>query len=321
MRIEGVSRLEKAYLWVATRVPFLRKLTTRVIVNRYARAAPPRPRPYSMAADGYTSWTGLSDPTYTGRHLPPREPSARKEPSVEEVVELFLRRPGEPGEPARDTSLLFPFFAQWFTDSFLRTHPLDPRKNQSNHGIDLLQIYGAAEAQTKLLRTEGGFLDSQRIDGEEYAVHLFEDGPDGRPQLRERFRTLYTPENFERVFVNNPKMTDEHRRRALAVGLEHGNSTLGNVLMNTIFLREHNRLVRLLRDRYDWDDDRLFETARNINIVMVLKIVIEDYIPHISRVYIPLQALPGIWDREPWYRTNRMARSPWLARRTTPPRW
>ena len=34
------------------------------------------------------------------------------------------------------------FFAQWFTDSFLRTSLTDYRKNESNHEIDLCQIYG-----------------------------------------------------------------------------------------------------------------------------------------------------------------------------------
>ena len=34
--------------------------------------------------------------------------------------------------------------------------------------------------------------------------------------------------------------------QVFAVGFEHGNSTIGNTIMNVVFLREHNRLARLL---------------------------------------------------------------------------
>ena len=38
-------------------------------------------------------------------------------------------------------------------------------------------------------------------------------------------------------------------------------------MMNTLFLREHNRLAGMLAAKNPtWDDDRLFETARNIII-------------------------------------------------------
>ena len=57
------------------------------------------------------------------------------------MLELFRRPPG--GEkPSRDTSVMFLLFAQWFTDSFLRTASGDRRLNTSNHEIDLCQIYG-----------------------------------------------------------------------------------------------------------------------------------------------------------------------------------
>ena len=61
---------------------------------------------------------------------------------------------------------MFVFFAQWFTDSFLRTDLTDFRKNESNHEIDLCQIYGRNIAATDLLRSHvGGHLKSQVIDG------------------------------------------------------------------------------------------------------------------------------------------------------------
>lgn len=50
--------------------------------------------------------------------------------------------------PNPRSSLLFCFFAQWFTDSFLRTHPTDTRRITSNHQIDLCRIYGLDEPST-----------------------------------------------------------------------------------------------------------------------------------------------------------------------------
>jgi prostaglandin-endoperoxide synthase 2 len=147
-------------------------------------------------------------------------------------------------------------------------------------------------------------LKSQWIDGAEWPVFLFEER-DGAMVLRPEFEELYTPENLHRVFDDT---TDEHRRNAFAVGLEHGNVTIGNTLMNTLFLREHNRVAAVLAAAHpDWDDERLFQTARNVCIVELLKIVIGDYIVHISPMPFPLFAEPGMAEGEAWYRTNWIA--------------
>lgn len=286
------------------RVPPLHRWLNRVIINKLAYAVPPRPRPLSMNA-GYANWSGLTNRIYSGRHLPPVPDQDL--PPLEDVLKLFART-----EDIRavDTSLLFPFFAQWFTDSFLRTKwkpegEQNFSENESNHEIDLCQIYGLHEAQTDLLRSHvGGRLKSQDIDGREWPAFLFEDR-DGVPVLTPEFENLYSRANFERVFSS---ATDEQKRHAFAVGLEHGNVTIGNTLMNTLFLREHNRVAGLLAEAYpDWDDERLFQTARNVCIVELLKIVIGDYIVHISPQPFPLFADPGAAEKEAWYRTNWIA--------------
>jgi prostaglandin-endoperoxide synthase 2 len=291
-------------------IPAARRTLGEEVISKYACAAAARPQPFSLAVDGYTTWTTLTDRSYTSRHLPPCSDEYHAGlPDADAVVDLFMQKDGKQ-VLARDTSLLFPFFAQWFTDSFLRTHPTDYRKNQSNHGIDLCQIYGLNEDQTVLLRDKRqgqpkGRLKSQRIDGEEYGVFMFEKNAGGAAIVRDEFKHLYSEVNFTRVFG---KLSDEQRLRCFAVGLEHGNSTLGNVLMNTLFLREHNRLAGLLEQRYPrWDDDRVFETARMINIVLVLKIVVQDYIRHIAGFDLPLEVVPGFGEKESWYRTNWMA--------------
>lgn len=178
----------------------------------------------------------------------------------------------------------------------------DYKENESNHEIDLNQIYGMSEVQTTMLRSmEGGRLKSQMIQGEEYPVWLFDQKT---AQLKPEFEGLYTPENFQRVFGNAPK---EHKLHCFAVGLEHGNSTMGNTVMNTLFLREHNRIAGILSTTHpDWDDERVFQTTRNCMIVILIKIVLADYIYHISGAAVFADP-GGFAEDETWYRTNWMS--------------
>ena len=75
-----MSTMEKAATYLADvvgRVPVLRTLVSRIAIDMFADATPPRPRPFSMASS-YTSWKGLTDRTYSGRHLPPSTPEWRR---------------------------------------------------------------------------------------------------------------------------------------------------------------------------------------------------------------------------------------------------
>jgi prostaglandin-endoperoxide synthase 2 len=78
-------------------------------------------------------------------------------------------------------------------------------------------------------------------------------------------------------------------------------------MINTLFLREHNRIARKLTQQYaDWDDERVFQTARNIITVMFIKIVIEEYINHISSACFRLKADPKVAWKASWNRPNWM---------------
>jgi prostaglandin-endoperoxide synthase 2 len=291
--------------WVK-KVPGVRRLVSTIAIEGLARTTKPRPRAFSMACE-YTTWQGLTNRRYTGRHLPPAVgPDAPVRPSEEQVLELF-KRSGE-GKRGSDTSVLFVFFAQWFTDSFLRTDWFDKRKNTSNHEIDFCQIYGLSEAAAKLLRkgtaadSKGGLLASQIINGEEFPPFLFTRLEDGSVIVAPEFAGLHAPEILGKVFGD---VSDEAKLNVFASGLEHGNSVIGNVLLNVLFLREHNRIARLLAAEYPaWDDDRLFETARNVMIVLLLKLVIEDYIVHIGPYDFPLEAVPFIAEGKVWNKSN-----------------
>jgi len=298
-----LTRTLPRFLKPLGRIPLARTAISWVIITDLANATTPRPRPLSMASD-YTSWKSLTDRTYSGRHLPPAD--VVNLPNELDVVELF-RRDGQ-ATPSTDTSVLFMFFAQWFTDSFLRTDRADPRRNSSNHEIDLCQIYGLGEAQTRSLRSlTGGRLKSQSIDGEEYPEFLFEPrGVRARPTIKAEFAGLHDEPFIIDTILGGA--SENHKDNFFAVGLEHGNSTIGSTILNTVFLREHNRIAGLLaeehRDESVWDDDRLFETTRNIMIVLLLKLVIEEYIRHISPFDFPIENVPFIADGARWNRSN-----------------
>src|SRR3954454_23194257 len=106
----------------------IRRLVSRAVINKFGYATTLRPRALSLAGD-YTSWLSLTDRTYSGRHLPPSTPEYQaKLPPAADAGALYRR---ETLKPAEDTSVMFMFFAQWFTDSFLRTDMVDFRKNES----------------------------------------------------------------------------------------------------------------------------------------------------------------------------------------------
>ena len=205
--------------------------------------------------------------------------------------------------------MLFSFFAQWFTDSFLRTDLRDRRKNTSNHEIDLCQIYGLREEITNYLRSKkDGKLKHQIINGEVFPPYLFnveETTTDNWVFANEEFGKLHPRFALEFIFNNVP---EERLKRMFAVGLEHGNSAIGYTVLNTIMLREHNRICDLMKDdNPEWDDERIFQTTRNIMIVLLIKVVLQDYIGNFSRLEFTLEPTPGMAEKQPWYRTNWIA--------------
>src|SRR5439155_21892380 len=113
---------------------------------------------------------------------------------------------------------------------------------------------------------------------------------------------------FDPAFITDVILRSAPERQTdtfFAVGLEHGNSTIGNTVMNIVFLREHNRVAAILAEENPtWDDERIFQTSRNVLIVMLLKLVVEEYIMHIGPFDFPVEAVPFIADNERWDRTN-----------------
>ena len=318
---------------LAGHIPVVGTDVNRIAINYFAGSTTPRPRPYSLWSavqetdptlpeyvTDYTSWPSLTNRGYSARHLPPADPkyiavlpqdapySGKPGSPVGDVTSLFVRN----GRMTTSrSSLLFMFFAQWFTDSVLRINPVDRRKNTSNHDIDLCQIYSLTEECARLLRKNdgSGHLRCQKIKGEDYPEYLCQEGQGG-VTVKPEFNALRASGNLTADQVVDAFLAPDFTNRKgklYATGLERGNSTIGYVAISTIFMREHNRIADVLRkNNPNWSDERLFQTARNINIVLLMKLVVEDYINHI--LGHPLFKLdPNFAEDENWCRPNWIA--------------
>lgn len=298
----------------------LKRKVNKTLINSLVYKIPGRPNPYSMMTldafipdtkipkktDTYTSWESLRDRTYTGRHLPP-DPKFNSEgnlPKVEDLAVLFRKRDGKTIYSPKST-MLFPYWVQWFTDSFLRIDHYNKIKNTSNHEIELSNVYGLNRKQTYLLRTfQGGKFKTQKLkrqDGveEEYPLFYYADPAQGI--VDPQFVGLYEPINDEK------RLPADKKQYLFAMGVERANVQIGYVMLNILCIREHNRLCdELARNYPGWDDERLFQTARNILMAIILKIIMEEYINHITPYHFKLFADPEAFIKESWYRPNWM---------------
>lgn len=293
-------------LWlVLRRIPRVNSRVNRFLINSSIYTMQTRP-PALSTKSTYTSWDSLHDRAFSARHLKGAgdfAPDAKPDRSC--VAALFERPAGVQTE-SESSSLLFPFFAQWFVDGFLRTDPRDPRKNTSTHDIDLSQLYGQKDIETQALRAEFGLLKTTSdADGREFPPLYY----DSFGHVKECFKDL--PMVLESVDDSKARTTttlpDTTKRNLFALGLPRGNIHYGLAMMSTVFIREHNRIAREIRRHHRWDSDRVFETARNTMIVLLIKIVIEDYINHITPIKFPLFMEPGIAVNERWHRQNWMS--------------
>jgi prostaglandin-endoperoxide synthase 2 len=307
-------------------VPPLRRLANKLIISRAAQRAPSRPLPFSsMPIKGdsanliarYTSWESLTDRDWFARHLPCKDLPSN--PEINSMASLFKVRAEGP-VLSDDGTVLFLSFAQWFTDGFLITDADDGRRTPTSHQIDLSPVYGLHRSETRTLRVNSeargqrGKLKTERVNGEIYAPKLFDENKlffkdklfDEDAAVKSEFASLRPPSSFKK---NRQRVTLERAaelaKTTFAFGSERANVTPFMAALNTLFLREHNRLAGMLEvANPSWDDERVFQTARNINIVLLIKIVVEEYINHISPYHFQLSADPSVSWRAVWNRPN-----------------
>ena len=289
----------------------------RIVIDRAVRVARNRPHPWSTRHD-YISWSGLTDRSYNARLLPAKpypaaEATGTRRPPLADVVALFAPPPGQPQRLCAKSTALFPAFAQYLTDGFIRTKldndpaKEDRRRTTSNHEIDLSPLYGRTETQTRALRllsevpAQRGQLKSQLIGGEEFPRFLY--GADGN--VAAEFMVSGVP--ILDMPLGLDHATPAGKATLFAVGGDRVNAAPQTAMINTLFLREHNRLAGILAAQNPgWDDERVFETTRNNIIVMFIRIVVEEYINHINTTEFPLQADPSAAWGAKWNRPNWM---------------
>ncbi|XP_014668726.1 PREDICTED: prostaglandin G/H synthase 2-like [Priapulus caudatus] len=151
--------------------------------------------------------------------------------------------------------------------------------------VDLSSIYGETAEKRKQLRSlTGGKFKMQVINGEEWPV-LIKDA---------LIETEYPP-----GYPEERKFALGHPFYALLPGL---------FVWSTIWMREHNRVCDILKEEHtDWDDERLYQTARLILVGETIKIVIEDYVQHLSQYKFKLKFNPELLFDVPYQYQNRIA--------------
>nr|ALG96639.1 cyclooxygenase-like protein [Phascolosoma agassizii] len=161
-----------------------------------------------------------------------------------------------------DTNVFFSHFAQHFSHMFLKTdHKLGPAYTWGTHQIDGSNIYGPDEAWRRKLRSlRNGKLRSRMVNGEEWPLSVAE-----------------VPVAMRRL----PNQRDED---LFALGHEFYTFSPGLIMVSTIWLREHNRVCDVLKAKHpEWDDEQLYQTARNIVTGEVSVLIMQQYVKHVSQ--------------------------------------
>ncbi|XP_032993591.1 prostaglandin G/H synthase 1 [Lacerta agilis] len=281
------------WFWTIVNNTFIRDTLMRLVLTVRANLIPSPPTYNS--AHGYISWESYANVSYFTRVLPPvpidcPTPMGTKGPpqlpDAQLVAEeFFLRKKFHP-DP-QGTNLMFAFFAQHFTHQFFKTSGKMGHgfTRALGHGVDLGHLYGDnLERQHELRLFRDGKLKYQVVKGEIYPPTVL-DAP---------------------VHMIYPKHIPAEKQ--LAVGQEVFGLLPGLMMYATIWLREHNRVCDLLKqDHPAWDDEQLFQTARLILIGETIKIVIEDYVQHLSGYFLQLKFDPELLFGVQFQYRNRIA--------------
>ncbi|KFP98982.1 Prostaglandin G/H synthase 1, partial [Haliaeetus albicilla] len=198
-----------------------------------------------------------------------------------------LRRQKFEADP-QGTNLMFAFFAQHFTHQFFKT------SGKMGRGFTKALGHGGGRSQPGRLSPQWffsplPFLPSHScfpkvVDGEVYP-----------PTVTDAPVHMVYPSSI-------PK------EKQLAMGQEVFGLLPGLCMYATLWLREHNRVCDILkREHPTWSDEQLFQTARLILIGETIKIVIEDYVQHLSGYFLSLKFDPELLFGTQFQYRNRIA--------------
>ncbi|KAK7173676.1 hypothetical protein R3I93_003485 [Phoxinus phoxinus] len=281
------------WLWDIINRTFLRDWLMRKVLTVRATLIPSPPT-YNSKYD-YLNWEAYSNISYYTRILPPVPQDCptpmgtkgkMKLPDPKLLVEKFMLRRNFRLDP-QGTNLMFAFFAQHFTHQFFKTHNrvgLGFTKGLG-HGVDAGHIYGdSLDRQLDLRLHKDGKLKYQVVSGEIYPPTVLE------AQVKMSYPPSVPPE------------------KQLAIGQEVFGLLPGLSMFATLWLREHNRVCDILKQEHPtWEDEQLFQTARLIIIGETIRIVIEDYVQHLSGYRLKLRFDPKMLFSSQFQYQNRIA--------------
>ena len=140
---------------------------------------------------------------------------------------------------------------------------------QITHWLDGSQVYGSSEADAKFHRGEKGKL---KISGEENnSKGLLPTCPASKDEEAPEQDPC---DNCEGLFSN------AKREECFIGGDIRTNDGITLISFHTLFMREHNRLAEKLAElNPGWEDERLFQEARKINVAQYQHIVYKEWLP------------------------------------------
>lgn len=282
------------WLWdIIDSITFLSDNLMRMVLTARSELIPSPPT-YNSDYN-YLTWEGYTNLSYYTRLLPsvPLDcPTGsgtkgyKTWPNATELAVDFLQRRTFIPDP-QGSNLMFAFFAQHFTHQFFRTNfDRGPGFTKAlGHGVDLSHVYGESlERQHQLRLFKDGKLKFQVVKGEMYP-----------PSVKETSVKMKYPSSVP-------------WDKQLAFGHELFGLVPGLMMYGTIWLREHNRVCDILKGEHPtWSDEQLFQTTRLILMGETIKIVIEDYVQHLSGYNFGLKFKPELMFKEPFQYSNRIA--------------
>jgi prostaglandin-endoperoxide synthase 2 len=246
------------------------------------------PTPLSTISP-YTTLETFTEEQYYNRAL---TESDNKYPpyTVDELAKMLFQRGSTPKKLPYETpknSILLLSFAQLVIDQALLTNDDNPKTQIAKKFFDLSSLYGDTIEITKTYIRSGidGKLKSQIINGEEYPLFV----RDNPIPITNRLKAQIPPN------IDTNKL--------FAIGHLRLNVFHGSSLIIIVLLREHNRLCDILKKTNPcWDDERLFQTARNILVVQFVKITTNEYTgKHLAdSIQFKLELMPKATNYRNW---------------------
>jgi peroxidase len=173
-----------------------------------------------------------------------------------------------PPDPTRPADLMGvePFTRSTF-DPATGTSKSNPRQqvNVNTSYLDLSQVYGSSQVVADALRTfHGG---------------LMKTSPGGF--LPYDNTTYFTPAQITALNMANDAM-QVPQSSLFAAGDVRANENIELTAVQTLFVRNHNRLAEQLHDLHpQWNDEQLYQEARKLNIATEEMITYNEFLPAI----------------------------------------